>query len=478
MKLFALITLMLLGFAQFNLAQDLVKTPKLNSMSNVFGITGEAGLTYAFTDFKTAGINSAFKGALEYYLPSKGIGNFGLRAFGQIGSISGENSSADKFSTKITMLGGGGFYTMPIMEDIYPWLGVGVSGLWFGSSFNTVFNGDVGLKFFVAKNISLNLTSAYTFGSKDRLDGVVDGKGSDAFYTGTAGLTYYFGMGEDLDSDGDGVVDSKDVSPNTPAGVKVDEFGAPLDADGDGVPDYLDKCANTPAKVKVDANGCPLDTDGDGVPDYLDKCANTPAKVKVDAKGCPLDTDGDGVPDYLDKCANTPAKVKVDANGCPLDSDGDGVPDYLDKCANTPMGVQVDADGCPVKKETKVVIPPAEKETMVLSGDVSFETNKSKLSPKAFAALDEILITMKAHPNYKWEVGGYTDAKGSVAANKKLSQQRAQAVANYFVKKGVEKNNLKVVGYGKNNPIATNETVEGRSMNRRVEIKILSKDNK
>lgn len=60
------------------------------------------------------------------------------------------------------------------------------------------------------------------------------------------------------DSDGDGVIDSKDECPNTPAGVKVDMVGCPLDSDRDGVPDYKDQCPGTPAGVKVDRKGCPL----------------------------------------------------------------------------------------------------------------------------------------------------------------------------------------------------------------------------
>ncbi|MGA7180038.1 MAG: OmpA family protein [Thiobacillaceae bacterium] len=83
----------------------------------------------------------------------------------------------------------------------------------------------------------------------------------------------------------------------------------------------LFKTIGCPGKGLLDApckEPKPVDSDGDGVPDSLDKCPNTPAGVKVDAQGCPLDSDGDGVPDYLDKCPNTPAGAKVDAQGCPL----------------------------------------------------------------------------------------------------------------------------------------------------------------
>jgi OOP family OmpA-OmpF porin len=111
------------------------------------------------------------------------------------------------------------------------------------------------------------------------------------------------------------------------------------------------EAAPAPAPAPV-----PLDSDHDGVPDSLDKCPDTPAGVAVDKNGCPADSDGDGVPDYLDKCPDTPKGVAVDKNGCPPDSDGDGVPDYLDKCPDTPKGAKVDASGCPVKLSEKVSI--------------------------------------------------------------------------------------------------------------------------
>ena len=62
----------------------------------------------------------------------------------------------------------------------------------------------------------------------------------------------------------------------------------PADSDGDGVPDSRDKCPGTPAGVAVDTDGCPLDTDGDGVPDFRDACPGTPAGARVDSRGCPI----------------------------------------------------------------------------------------------------------------------------------------------------------------------------------------------
>lgn len=111
------------------------------------------------------------------------------------------------------------------------------------------------------------------------------------------------------------VVPAPEPAPVVPVVVAVPV--PPADSDKDGVIDSLDKCPGTPAGVAVDGNGCPLDADKDGVADYLDKCPSTLAGVAVDSAGCPLDSDRDGVADYLDKCPNTPAGAAVDANGCP-----------------------------------------------------------------------------------------------------------------------------------------------------------------
>jgi outer membrane protein OmpA-like peptidoglycan-associated protein len=99
-----------------------------------------------------------------------------------------------------------------------------------------------------------------------------------------------------------------------------------------------------PGKQLLDAPCKVPDSDGDGVIDTMDKCPNTPAGRKVNAQGCELDTDGDGIVDGLDKCPDTPAGRKVNAQGCELDTDGDGVVDGLDKC---PTIFAKTADGCP-----------------------------------------------------------------------------------------------------------------------------------
>ncbi|PPI84869.1 hypothetical protein KEHDKFFH_06585 [Marinobacter maroccanus] len=96
----------------------------------------------------------------------------------------------------------------------------------------------------------------------------------------------------------------------------------------------------------------PMDSDSDGVPDSRDQCPGTPAGVAVDSTGCEPDGDRDGVVDRRDDCPNTPRGAEVDNRGCELDSDNDGVVNSQDLCPNTSAGAQVDASGCEGVVET------------------------------------------------------------------------------------------------------------------------------
>jgi outer membrane protein OmpA-like peptidoglycan-associated protein len=298
------------------------------------------------------------------------------------------------------------------------------------------------------------------------------GFGKDqANYELMAGVSFMPGGGPPKDSDHDGVRDSRDKCPDTPAGATVDERGCPKDSDGDGVLDGIDACPDTPKGWPVDAKGCPIDTDGDGVPDGKDRCPDTPHGAKVDENGCPIDSDGDGVFDGIDACPDTPKGWKVDAKGCPLDSDGDGVPDGRDKCPDTPHGVTVDADGCPPPPPPPKSEPlfTAEKKVLILEG-VNFETDKWNLLPESTTVLDRVAASLKDWPDVRVEVGGHTDSTGGDAHNMTLSQKRAESVRDYLISKGVPEGQMTAKGYGKTKPIADNTTKAGRAKNRRTEL--------
>ncbi len=201
----------------------------------------------------------------------------------------------------------------------------------------------------------------------------------------------------------------------------------------------------------------PKDSDGDGVIDSLDRCPHTKPGVKVDKNGCELDSDGDGVLDSHDKCPNTPEGVAVDRNGCPLDSDHDGVIDAKDKCPNTAMGVKVNSVGCPVKMTLRL----------------NFDTDKAVIKPEYFSKLKEYANYLKKVQNYYTiYVKGYTDSRGSAKYNKKLSLMRAMAVRTKLIQLGVNPEKIKAQGYGEEDPVASNDTKDGRYQNRRVVIEL------
>lgn len=457
-----------------------------NAYSGTLVFSVDGGTAIGFTDYSKIKPDYLGKVSLEYFLPAYSKSSFGLRVFGAGGYIAGQDNTKvpAEFRTRLTMIGGGVVYLLEASRAVFPYFFAGASYLQFDPmgpggikldymipKKNEVdYNGELGIRFQLTNNFSVNVSGGAQISPNDYLDAMVQGTSNDMFYYGSVGFSFSFFS--DYDSDGDGVPDSKDSCPETPKGVTVDEFGCPIDSDHDGVPDYMDKCPNTPKGVHVDKDGCPLDTDRDGVPDYRDVCPETPKGVKVDDLGCPLDSDGDGVPDYKDKCPDTPAGVQVDQDGCPLDSDHDGVPDYLDKCPDTTPGVKVDSTGCPVKEviKEKVKEMPIESAKLTLSAGASFAFGKSELLPSAYRELDKVIKTMKEFPDSRWLIAGFTDNIGSDNINKKVSLARAKAVEEYLTGNGISINRLKIIGYGKANPVASNATEEGRAKNRRVEI--------
>jgi OOP family OmpA-OmpF porin len=246
------------------------------------------------------------------------------------------------------------------------------------------------------------------------------------------------------------------------------------DADADGVRDNRDLCSATPAGALVDAKGCPTDVDSDGVADGLDVCLNTPAGALVDAKGCPSDSDADGVADGLDVCLSTPAGARVDARGCPSDSDADGVVDGLDRCPDTTAGRRVDDQGCEISKLEYEMLDTGR---LRLQG-VQFVSGKAEISISSFPVLDEAGDILARWPQLRIEIGGHTDSRGASEKNRTLSERRAQAVADYLLARfpQISSSQLRIRGYGEEQPIAGNDTEAGRARNRRVEFVVQNRE--
>ncbi|RLU00221.1 OmpA family protein [Ketobacter sp.] len=186
-----------------------------------------------------------------------------------------------------------------------------------------------------------------------------------------------------------------------------------------------------------------------------------PEPKKEVVVAAPVDSDGDGVTDDKDQCPGTAAGVKVDATGCPLDSDGDGVTDDKDQCPNTEAGATVDEKGCVGKVQTVTV------ESIELK--INFPTNSDVIQSQYDPELKKVADFLNKHTDLEVEIEGHTDSQGAAAYNKTLSQKRADSVKRALVKRfGVAEERITAVGYGEENPIATNDTADGRKQNRRV----------
>ncbi|MFT3680636.1 MAG: OmpA family protein [Ferruginibacter sp.] len=253
----------------------------------------------------------------------------------------------------------------------------------------------------------------------------------------------------------------KDRKPAAPKPVPVVAPVVPVvkDTDNDGVPDSTDACPEVAGLPSL--NGCP-DKDSDGIADKDDKCPDVAGLAKYN--GCPIpDTDHDGINDEQDKCPTVAGTAKY--NGCPIpDSDNDGVNDEEDKCPLLP-GTAANS-GCPeIKAEVKKRIEVAAKQ-------IFFATGSAKLLAKSNKSLNEVAAILLADPNLKLDINGHTDNTGKSEKNQALSENRARAVYDYLVKKGVESSRLVSAGFGQDQPIADNKTAAGRAKNRRVELNL------
>ena len=235
----------------------------------------------------------------------------------------------------------------------------------------------------------------------------------------------------------------------------------PKDTDGDGINDDSDKCPTVAGVAKYD--GCPVpDTDKDGINDDNDKCPTVPGLARY--QGCPVpDTDKDGINDEEDKCPTVAGVARY--QGCPVpDTDKDGINDEEDKCPTVP-GVP-ENQGCPpIKEEVK-------KKVDFAAQNILFASGSYKLLPASNKGLNDVVKILQDNPDLKLSIDGHTDSTGTPEKNQTLSENRANAVKNYLVSKGVDQSRLTATGHGQDEPVANNKTATSRKKNRRVEMKL------
>ncbi len=302
-----------------------------------------------------------------------------------------------------------------------------------GNTNSAFVDAGVGLKIFVVPQVALKAEALYMLkNNKNRYDN---------------NLNLFVGLTIALDK-------RVYVHPYTETTVAIE------DEDKDGISDENDQCLHTPQGVEVDEHGCALDDDNDGIANMYDECPNTQVGVEVNSKGCALDSDNDGVIDSDDRCPNTPYGEEVDQNGCQKDSDHDGVIDALDACPNTPLEVkEVDAQGC----------------FSAMNLNINFDTGSAHVTDESMDRIHQFADFLKTVPLYDVTIVGYTDNVGTQQNNLRLSQRRADKVRELLIQDGVDPASLRAIGKGENDPVASNDTAEGRAQNRRIEAHLTRK---
>ncbi|HDR15234.1 MAG TPA: OmpA family protein [Desulfobacteraceae bacterium] len=312
-----------------------------------------------------------------------------------------------------------------------------------GSDFLPIIPMGLGIQTRLGSQMLLELSAGYNLSLSDKLDGRVrtssnrnslTNKKHDGYWGFLVGLMFTGGSSEDADPDKDGLTNKMEKELGT------DPKNA--DTDGDGLSDgeEMNRWNTNPLRADSDNDGL---SDGDEVHKYK----TDPTKA---------DTDGDGLSDgdEIHKYKTDPLKI---------DTDGGGVADGAEvKAGTNPLDPKDDI----TKSKTTIILKKGEK--VILQG-VNFETNKSTLTPDSRYILEEAYNALVASPDVQVEISGHTDSVGSEEYNQALSLRRAQAVKNWLVQKGIAANRMKTVGKGENEPVASNDTAEGRAKNRRIE---------
>lgn len=146
----------------------------------------------------------------------------------------------------------------------------------------------------------------------------------------------------------------------------------------------------------------------------------------------------------------------VEAPKPEADSDGDGVVDSLDKCPDTPHGYKVDPTGCPIH----------------VTMHLNFAFDSSVIPVSDYPEVEKLAKVMKENPPSKAIIVGHTDWIGTDEYNQKLSERRSLSLSKKLRENGIAADRIQVSGKGEKEPIASNNTREGRAKNRRIEVSL------
>ena len=265
-----------------------------------------------------------------------------------------------------------------------------------------------GAQYKLSDSMALELSGGYTYTMLDDLNGAILDKGNDAYWTGLLGLT----MGD---------FSAEPARPVKPTPTPMPKPEAPADQDGDGLTDQDEKTVYF-------TNPLMADSDGDGLSDGDEIKVFRTDPNKADSDGGSVG-DGDEVGRGTD----------------PLDA-GDDVAEIEERAVEMP-------------DLTEFSLPT-----------VNFPLGGAVISAEEQRELSNTAMVLNQNPGILVELQGYTDNVGYIADNLRLSEKRAKAVKKYLVEQGVAGWRITVKAVGDEQPIAPNDTPEGRAKNRRVEL--------
>lgn len=244
--------------------------------------------------------------------------------------------------------------------------------------------------------------------------------------------------------------------------------------------------AGTGGRLSVSAGRAtpapPPDADHDGVEDARDACPGLPGmhSAAIALDGCPpqgyyddgltsLDHDGDSVLDGVDACPDEPGvgAAAPEANGCPAPP------------APEPTAAPAVPDACrtasSIEDARKSACPEAwlEGDRIRVLGSIQFASGRAALLGQSTPTLSAVRDVLATHPEIaRLRIEGYTDDRGAPGMNRELSQKRATAVLEWLAGHEISRERLAAEGFGFEDPIAPNDTPEGRARNRRVEFRV------
>jgi outer membrane protein OmpA-like peptidoglycan-associated protein len=352
-----------------------------------------------------------------------------------------------------------------------------------------------GLDVRITERAALEFVGGYNYTFTDKLNGYESGNGiNDGWWAFMAGLSVTGESGE-ADPDKDGLInkiekaigtDRKNPDTDADSLSDGDEFNRyntnPLNQDTDG-----DQLMDGEEVLMYDTNPSRSDSDADSLNDYEEIMTH-----KTDPNN--KDSDSDGLSDYaevttyksdpldpdMDKdelLDGEEVEYKTDFNN--PDTDGEGLMDgeEVHNYRTNPLLADTDAgsvdDFTEINRGTNPLDPSDDVvmeigASIVLEG-ITFATGKADITPESEEVLNEVLSTLNVYPDMEVEVRGYTDNTGSRSTNMRLSQRRADSVRDWLIERGIDPTRITAKGFGPENPIAPNNTPDGRAKNRRIE---------